>query len=141
MARPSYHVYPGYAAGLSEGFGYSQSVRVGDRIEASGQGGWDRETGKIPEDPLEEINQAFSNLDVALKDAGGEGLSQVYRLNMYATDMPSFMEHAGEATKKWFPNHRPLITAVGVASLALPGMRVEIEGVALDPKGDKAKEA
>ncbi|KAL8294826.1 hypothetical protein RB597_008278 [Gaeumannomyces tritici] len=140
MARPSYHVYPGYAAGLSEGFNYSQSVRVGDRIEASGQGGWDRETGKIPEDALEEINQAFSNLDVALKDAGGKGLSQVYRLNLYITDMATLLEPAGEAMRKWFPNHRPLLTAVGVASLALPGMRVEIEAVALDLEGDKANE-
>ncbi|KLU83888.1 endoribonuclease L-PSP [Magnaporthiopsis poae ATCC 64411] len=141
MSQPSYHTYPGYAVGLSEGFGYSQSVRVGERIEASGQGGWDRETGKIPEDPLEEINQAFSNLDVALKDAGGKGLSQVYRLNAYLTDMDRFLEPAGEAMKKWFPNHRPLLTAVGVASLALPGMHVEIEGVALDPEGPKTKEA
>lgn len=38
MSQPSYHTYPGYATGLSEDFGYSQSVRVGERIEASGQG-------------------------------------------------------------------------------------------------------
>lgn len=45
-------------------------------------GGWDPKTddfSKIafPSDLREEIAQAFANVDIALKDAGGKGWSQV----------------------------------------------------------------
>jgi enamine deaminase RidA (YjgF/YER057c/UK114 family) len=32
--------------------------------------------------------------------------------------------------KKWSPEHRPVLTCIGVTTLGLPGMRVEIEAKA-----------
>lgn len=83
-----------------------------------------------------EMELAFANVDRCLRSAGGKGWSQVYRINLYVTDL-------GEAAlgawvgcmKKWVPDHRPILTGVGVAQLSLPGMRVEIEVVAHDPEG------
>lgn len=40
-------------------------------------GGWDRDTSKISEDIKTEIDQAFENVDVTIKAAGGKGWSQV----------------------------------------------------------------
>lgn len=34
--------------------------------------------------------------------------------------------------KKWMPDHQPIWTCIGIAQLALEGMRVEIEVVAID---------
>ncbi|QLI68687.1 uncharacterized protein G6M90_00g052220, partial [Metarhizium brunneum] len=53
---------------------YSQAVRVGDRIECSGQGGWDPDARGVvvPDDIHEEIAQAFSNVELALRSAGGK---------------------------------------------------------------------
>lgn len=52
------------------------------------------------------------------------------------------MEAAGAMIRnfeKWMPNHKPIWTAVGVASLGgTTEMRVEIEVVAHDEQGSKA---
>lgn len=79
----------------------------------------------------DEIDQAFANVDLALKDAGGKGWSQVYKVNMYGVDV---LNEDGSALvignlKKWLPDHQPLLTFVGVKELAF-GMRIEIEVVA-----------
>ncbi|KAI6379812.1 hypothetical protein MCOR25_001944 [Pyricularia grisea] len=136
MSSPSFFTYSGFGQKLSDDAHYSQSVRLGDEIKTSGQGGWDTQTGKISEKYEEELDQAFTNLDVALKDAGGKGLEQVYKVNMYLT-IEMTEEVFGQTAaviKNRFPNHRPLLTVVGVTNLAFPEMHVEIEVSAYDPK-------
>lgn len=79
-------------------------------------------------------------MDLNLRDAGGQGWSQVFRVNSY--HVPFDMEAAGAMIRnfeKWMPNHKPIWTAVGVASLGgTTEMRVEIEVVAHDEQGSKA---
>ncbi|KAK3987528.1 Endoribonuclease L-PSP/chorismate mutase-like protein [Cladorrhinum sp. PSN332] len=134
-SKPKFSTYSGFAESLSSHSHYSQSVRIGNRIECSGQGGWHATTGQIPASPQEEIEQAFSNVETSLKSAGGEGWKQVYKVNLYYTSQLATEEGIailGEAMKKWCgEGHRPLLTAVEVAGLALGGMRVEIEVVAV----------
>ena len=103
------------------------------------KGGWNPETSKIPTDLDEEIDQAFSNVDFTLKDAGGKGWSQVYKIRLYLTDLgePSMVASVRNL-KKWLPDHRPILTCIGVTQLGLPGMRVEIEVIAHDEEGAKA---
>lgn len=43
---------------------------------------------------------------------------------------PEAIGHLVEGLRKWCPGHEPLVTVVGVESLALEGMRVELEVVA-----------
>ncbi|KAL2150546.1 hypothetical protein VTH82DRAFT_7109 [Thermothelomyces myriococcoides] len=136
MSSLSYFNYSPFSGTLSDQSHYSQAVRVGDRIECSGQGGWDPETGAISKSAAEEMEQAFANVDACLRSAGGEGWSQVYRVNLYVTELSEDLFTAWEASaKKWTGGrHRPILTAVAVAGLALPGMRVEIEVVAHAPQ-------
>ncbi len=99
-------------------------------------GGWDPETSKVHEDLSDEIDQAFANVDLALKHAGGKGWCQVYRINLYLITIND--EAVGALVrnlKKWMPDHQPIMTAVGVNQLGLEGMRVEVEVVAHDPEG------
>lgn len=82
------------------------------------------------------MDQAFRNIDLALKAAGGKGISQVYRITSYhpkacGNAMPTMKENL----LRWFPDHKPIWTAVGVENLGLPEMMVEIEAVAYDPQG------
>ncbi|CAK1363957.1 uncharacterized protein RHO25_005900 [Cercospora beticola] len=118
----------------AKNFHYSQSVRLPhNQILVSGQPGLNRETGKIPTDHREEIDQAFRNVDMAVKEAGGSGIEQVYKLNIYFAPLTEgAMEPCGAALKEWFPKHAPLLTGIGVEKLALEGMRVEIEAWAHD---------
>lgn len=73
-------------------------------------------------------------MDVALKDAGGKGLEQVFRVNSYHTEItPEITARMSENFKKWMPNHKPIWTQIGVKMLGVPEMTVEIEVVAYVP--------
>ena len=52
------------------------------------KGGWDPnatsfEDLKFPSDIGAQIDQAFANVDIALKEAGGKGWSQVFKVRSY----------------------------------------------------------
>lgn len=139
MSQLKYYTYPGWGKWAHEALGYSQAVRVGDRIEASGQGGWDpsdlAEGPKFPDNLTDEVDQAFKNVEINLKDAGGKGWSQVFRVNSYHTDLtPELTALMTEMFRKYMPDHSPIWTQIGVKQLGAPLMHVEIEVSAYDPK-------
>ncbi|KFA49093.1 hypothetical protein S40293_07080 [Stachybotrys chartarum IBT 40293] len=132
MSTLQYYAYPGMGEYARENLGYNQVVRVGDRLEASGQvtGGWIPSGDSIdfPKDLKEEVEQAFRNVDTALKHAGGKGWSQVFRVNSYHTDLtPELTSYMSDAYRRWMPDHKPIWTQIGVARLGAPNMNVEIE--------------
>lgn len=58
-------------------------------------------------------------------------MSSVYKLIVYYTPMSEeALNLTVDELRRWFPDHRPLFTAIGVANLALPDMHVEIEVLA-----------
>jgi enamine deaminase RidA (YjgF/YER057c/UK114 family) len=100
-------------------------------------GGWHPTNPPFPlsTNIREQIAQAFTNVDIALKDAGGKGWEQVFRVNSYHLPLnDEALGIMGEMFQKWMPNHKPIWTAVGVSRLGLDDMRVEIEVSAYDPK-------
>ena len=157
MADLTFYNYPGVGESNQKNFHYSQAVRIGDRIECSGQGediqyearnmvmakssratgGWYADQGvtSIPREINAQIDQAFVNVDLALKTAGGKGWSQVYKVRSYHVPLNN---EANEAMvrnfRKWMPSHQPLYTCVGVQRLGEDDMRVEIEVEAYDPQ-------
>ena len=97
----------------------------------SSTGGWDPETSALPSTAAEQIEQAFKNVDLNLRNAGGKGWSQVFRINSYHVPLEEeTLELMSKAIEKWMPNHRPIWTTVGVPNLGLKEMLVEIEVVA-----------
>ncbi|KAF9879547.1 endoribonuclease L-PSP [Colletotrichum karsti] len=143
MSGLKYFSYKDYGVTLLKEMHYSQAVRVGDHIEISGQGGWDPKTGEVPSDLTKEIDQAFENVDLTLRDAGGKGWSQVFRIRLFVLDEAMSAEGMGrmvENMKKWMPDHAPILTGVGASQLGQPGMRVEVEVSAYDPEGAKKPE-
>ncbi|KAI4638526.1 hypothetical protein J4E93_010081 [Alternaria ventricosa] len=135
MSHLQYYAYPGKGESARENTRYSQSVRIGDRIECAGQGGWDPMTRLIPADIDAQIDQAFQNVELALRTAGGKGWSQVFRVNSYHIPMDN--EALGAMVrnfKKWMPDHQPIWTCVGVVKLGEDAMKVEIEVSAHDPQ-------
>ena len=84
--------------------------------------------------------RAFANIDLALKTAGSKGWTQVYKVNLFYLELAEELGSVWRKTlEKWCPDHRPLLTATGAASLAVPGMHVEIEVAADLTTGDKSQ--
>ena len=97
-------------------------------------GGWDPTTGVYFKEINQHIDQAFANVDLNLKDAGGKGWEQVFRVNSYHVPLNNeALEAMVRNFKRWMPNHQPIWTTVGVTRLGEDDMRVEIEVVAHDP--------
>jgi enamine deaminase RidA (YjgF/YER057c/UK114 family) len=102
------------------------------------EGGWHPETGVFEKEINAQIDLAFANVELNLKDAGGKGWSQVFRVNSYHVPLNSeALEAMVRNFRKYMPDHQPIWTCVGVARLGEDDMRIEIEVVAHDPQETK----
>lgn len=161
MSGLKFYSYQGMGQELLRDFGYAQAVRVGDRIESRSvvkvresrrydlgfsfnanffSGGWSDSLEDLPTDAAAQIDNAFENIDRALKAAGGKGWSQVFRVN--STHLPlnaDAMAAVQRNFKKYMPEHQPIWSAVGVQRFGADRMAVEIEVVAYDPEGAKVE--
>lgn len=98
-------------------------------------GGWDPTTGEFAKEINAQIDLAFQNVELNLKDAGGKGWSQVFRVNSYHVPInKEALDAMVRNFRKYMPDHQPIWTCVGVPRLGEDDMRVEIEVVAHDPK-------
>ncbi|KAF5552694.1 L-PSP endoribonuclease family [Fusarium mexicanum] len=140
MSHLTYTSYEGYGERAKKDLWYSQAVRVGDIIECSGQGGWDRETEKIEPNVVIQIEKAFDNVERALKAAGSRGWDDVFFLRSHHLPCnDEAIETMVCCLKKYCPNHQPTWTALGVPRLAREDMLVEIEVRAHVPKDREEK--
>ena len=130
-----FFVTPGYGPRHLEALHYSQAVRIGDRVEISGQGGWDDET-VFPADLEDEIVQAFENVERTLATAGATWADVVSVDSFHIPTEPDTIgdDHTRvmvEQFRKRMGDRAPIWTQIGVAALGAPGMRVEIRATAV----------
>ncbi|QJU59917.1 hypothetical protein HL653_21145 [Sphingomonas sp. AP4-R1] len=131
MAQPEYFATPGYGDAMRERLHYSQAVRIGDRVETSGQGGWSDQF-EIPEDLEEEIERAFHNLERTLATAGADWTHVVHLNSYHVGGFPAVVnETMVRLFRKLMPDHAPIWTQLGVEALGLPAMRIEIRATAV----------
>ena len=132
MAAPRFLVPAGVGEQMRDNYHYSQGVQVGDMIYVTGQGGWDQ-TFDIPDDVHEQIRRAFANIATVLAEAGASW-ENVIDITSYHVDLDqSVLPTMVEQLRSYCPSHQPLWTVIGVASLALPAMKVEITANAVAP--------
>jgi reactive intermediate/imine deaminase len=107
---------------------YSQSVRIGTTVAASGQAGIDLATGTYAStDVGGQTVQTFKNI-AAVLEASGASLDDVIRVDVYLSDMADFPAMNAEY-EKIFSKPYPARTTVGVSLPA--GMKVEITALAV----------
>lgn len=136
MDRPIFSVTPGYGDHQLREFHYSQAVRYGNRIETAGQGGWD-ERWRYPESVREEVIAAFDNVERTLATAGASWRDVVHVHSYHLPDADGQIgrEHLDtmvEQFRRRMGDRAPLWTCIGVAALAGPQMRVEIQVTAIE---------
>lgn len=131
MAQTEFFVTPGYGEKMHEQLHYSQAVRIGDRVETSGQGGWSDQF-EIPEDIKEEIELAFHNITRTLATAGADWTHVVHVNSYHVGGFPAVVnETMARLFRTYMPDHAPIWTQLGVEALGLPTMRIEIRVTAI----------
>ncbi|OBH97697.1 Rid family hydrolase [Mycobacterium sp. E2733] len=142
MAEAEFFDTPGYGAIARTRNHYSQAVRIGDRVEISGQGGWDADFTLSAVSLEDEIIKACDNVEKTLIVAGASWRDVV---SIHSYHVPTADESIGDEHMsvmvaqfgKRFGGSLPLWTAVGVEALALRNQRVEIEVVAIVGSGSE----
>ena len=109
---------------------YCHAVRAGNTIWVSGAIGVAAD-GSIPEDVGQQAEIALAAIDACLK-AAGAGAEHVVKVNVYLTDVNDRAK-INPARQRYFGDHRPASTLVGVTALVLPTAKVEIEATAVVP--------
>jgi reactive intermediate/imine deaminase len=111
-------------------FRYSQALRVGELVFVSGQAAIG-EQGEVVGDSdfMAQGRQAFANLRTVLEGAGS-ALGRVVKVTIFVTDM-SYFPQVVELREQHFREPYPADTIVQVQALALPGLMIEIEAIAL----------
>ena len=114
-------------------FGYSQAWRVDDAaavIFVAGQGPLSADGELVGVGDFDaQVRQTFENMRAVLEDAGAS-LESVVKLNVYLTDIATLPEY-GSIRAELLPGAAPAGTAVQVGALAIPGMVIEVDAVAV----------
>lgn len=116
-----------------DALGFSQAWRVSEPGHVhfvSGQAPISPEGRLVgDQDFAAQVTQVFGNLESVL-EAADATLSDVVKLTVYLTDMSTLREFTrlkGDILR----GPQPASTAIGVSALALPGMMVEVEAIAV----------
>ena len=109
---------------------YCHVVRAGNTIWVSGAIGVAPD-GSVPADVGQQAEIALASIDACLK-AAGAGAQHVVKVNVYLTDVNDRAK-INPARQRYFGEHRPASTLVGVTALVLPDAKVEIEATAVVP--------
>ena len=107
---------------------YSQAIRAGNLVFASGQLGLDPQTGKLQDGVEAQARQALANVQ-ALLAASGASVDKVVKVTLFLANMADFAK-VNAIYGEVFHDEPPARSTIQVAALPLGGL-VEIEVVAL----------
>ena len=106
---------------------YTDAIRFGDLVFLSGIAPVDEELNVVGDDAAAQAEQLFANMKRVL-DAVGATFTDILKVTVYLTDVND-RTAINPIRQKYFGDARPASTLVGVAELAVPDMKVEIEAV------------
>lgn len=114
----------------SKGFGFSQAIKVSEPREllvCSGQTAMGPD-GSLPEsaDMGDQVRVALDNV-VAVLAAGGMTPADIVKSTIFTTDVDACIGVLGPQVQRVLGSSLPASTLVGVARLAFPELKVEIE--------------
>ena len=111
---------------------YTDAVRVGNLLFVSGCAPVDG-TGALVggDDAQAQTRQVLSNMRTILA-AAGASFADVAKVTVYLTDIAD-RPAVNVVRKEFFGAARPASTLIEVSALAIDGMKVEIEAVAVTP--------
>ena len=114
-------------------FAQVATVRGGKTIYISGQVAWDEKVQVVGVGDLRaQAERVFENLKIAL-EAGGATYDSLVKLTTYVVNLkPEDRVTISEVRKRYIdPAKLPASTMVGVPSLVMPELLIEVEAVAV----------
>jgi enamine deaminase RidA (YjgF/YER057c/UK114 family) len=117
----------------SKGFGFSQAIKVSEPREllvCSGQTAIGPD-GSMPEsaDMEDQVRVALDNV-VAVLAAGGMTPADIVKSTIFTTDVDACAAVLGPQVRRVLGSSLPASTLIGVARLAFPEIKIEIEVLA-----------
>jgi enamine deaminase RidA (YjgF/YER057c/UK114 family) len=113
--------------------GFTQAWRVGQAstlVFLSGQGPIDADGRLTGAGDFEaQADHTFANLGRVLEQAGA-GFADIVKLTVYLTDITQLPVY-GRVKARYIHGQQPASTALAVSALALPGMMIEVEAIAV----------
>lgn len=109
--------------------GYSRAVVQGDWCFVAGTTGYDPVTREMPQAAADQARGALKVIAAALAEAGF-AMADVVRATYYFTQA-AYWDEVGPVLGEAFGEIRPAASAIVVAALVKPEMKVEIEVTAL----------
>lgn len=113
--------------------GFSQAWRVDNAestVYVAGQAPISPDGQLVGQDEFEvQARQVFENLRTVLEESGAT-LDSIVKLTVYLTDMSRLQDYA-RVKAEFITRKHPASTAIGVASLALPKMMIEVDAIAV----------
>ncbi|MCQ8828691.1 RidA family protein [Streptomyces malaysiensis] len=116
--------------------GYSHGTLAGNTLHLGGQTALDADMKIVPGGVVEQFRQAFTNLLLTLREAGGRP-EDLVSVTLYLTDIPDYQAHGKEIGRAWRELAGPVYPAmagIGCTALWQPEAVIEILGVAVIPE-------
>lgn len=112
---------------------WSNCLVIGDHIHIAGltAGGMSDEMSKVGE--YEQAKEIFTRTKHLIEEAGAK-MDDIVRVQIYVTDI-RLREEVWKARREFFTGDFPCSTLVEVSQLAAPGLKVEIDSVAIRGAG------
>ena len=90
-------------------------------------GGWNSD-GTFPDDFDAEVDQAYSNVNIALQNAGSKGWEQVYSTRKFVRSLETpTLDAIGRNLAKWTPGQDPLMSIYQVQLWENMAIEIEVE--------------
>lgn len=113
---------------------YSYSVRAGDTLYLAGQVALDEQMQIVGTTLADQARQVWKNIEAVLA-ASGATLADVVKINYFLADIRELPQEIEVRRTLFPPDRMPAVTAVQVASLGLPGLMMEVDIIAVVPRG------
>ena len=122
-------------ASLPTPSGYSHGTLSGNTLHLGGQTALDANMRIVGGGIVPQFRQAFSNVLITLRAAGGVP-GDLVSVTIYLTDIPDYQAHGKEIGRVWRELAGPVYPAmagIGTTALWQPEAMIEIMGVAVIP--------
>jgi len=109
---------------------YSYAIRTANTIYLAGQVSLDEQGAVVGRTTTEQARQIWHNISLVLQAAGGS-IADIVKVTYYMQDVREITDEI-EIRKEIFAGRPfPVVTAVQAAALGLPGLRMEVDVIAV----------